>query len=83
MTTEVMNVKGMTCGGCGAAITKALKATPGVEDVTVDVPGAAVTVRYNEAAATQASLRQAVERAGYEVVDKPGAAKPHGGCCCG
>ena len=83
MNTEVMNVKGMTCGGCSAAITRALKAAPGVQDVAVDLPRATVTVRYDETAATQASLRQAVRQAGYEVADGPAASRRAGGCCCG
>ena len=37
---EILNLKGMTCGGCTSAVTKALKATQGVEDVAVD-PGKA------------------------------------------
>lgn len=41
MNTEVINVKGMTCGGCSAAITRALEAMPGVRDVAVDLPGSA------------------------------------------
>lgn len=83
MNTEVINVKGMTCSGCGAAITRALKASPGVQDVAVDVPGATVTVRYDEVTTTPASLERAVRQAGYEVADKPTVTKRGGGCCCG
>jgi copper chaperone CopZ len=83
MNTEVLKVKGMTCGGCSAAIARALKATPGVQDVAVDLAGAAVTVRYDESAANVASLRKAIEGAGYQVVEKSTAPKRAGGCCCG
>lgn len=83
MNTEVINVKGMTCGGCSAAITRALEATPGVRNVTVDLPGSAVTVHYDESAATLAALKSAIEGAGYEVAEDRAPRKRGGGCCCG
>lgn len=80
MRTEVLNVKGMTCGGCTSAVTKALKATQGVKDVAVDLGQGEVTVQFDEAASMD-DLRGAVSRAGYEVVDTPGRPKAGGGCC--
>jgi len=82
MRTEVLNVKGMTCGGCTSAVTKALKATRGVKDVAVDLGQGQVTVQFDESAASNEDLRGAVTRAGFEMVDKPSRPKS-GGCCCG
>ena len=82
MRTEILNVKGMTCGGCTSAVTKALKATQGVKDVVVDLSQGEVTVQLDQAGASLADLRVAVSRAGFEVVDKPGSPKA-GGCCGG
>ena len=80
MRTEVLNVKGMTCGGCTSAVTKALKATRGVEDVAVDLGQGQVTVRFDPVAASTDELRGAVTRAGFEVVDKPSRPTSGGGC---
>lgn len=82
MSTEILNVKGMTCGGCVSAVTKALKATQGVKDVTVDLGQGKVSVDFDQSMASSADLRNAIGRAGFEVV--AGAAAPKsGGSCCG
>ncbi len=80
MRTEILNVKGMTCGSCTSAVTKALQATQGVKDVAVDLDSGNATIRFDEGAASLSELRGAVARAGYEVVDKPAAQKSDGGC---
>ena len=43
---EILNMKVMTCGGRTSAVTKALKATQGVEDVAVDPGKAQATIRF-------------------------------------
>ena len=82
MRTEVLNVNGMTCGGCTSAVTKALKATQGVTDVVVDLAQAKVTVQLDPALASVDDLRKAVTGAGFEVAEEP-RAKPAAGCCGG
>ena len=82
MRTEILNVKGMTCGGCTSAVTKALQATRGVKDVAVDLGLGKATIRFDEGATSIDDLRGAVTRAGFEVVDKPSSPKA-GGCCGG
>jgi copper chaperone len=79
--TEILNVKGMTCGGCTSAVTKALQATQGVEDVAVDLGNGQATIRFDDGAASIDDLRSAVARAGFEVVD--GSAPSKSGGCCG
>ncbi len=69
MTTEVLNVNGMTCGSCTSAVTKALKATQGVKDVVVDLAQAKVTVQLDPALASVDDLRKAVTGAGFEVAE--------------
>ena len=49
METITMNVKGMTCGGCVASVTRVLKAVPGVADVAVTLQPGAATVTYDPA----------------------------------
>ena len=80
MRTEVLNVKGMTCGGCTSAVTKALLATQGVKDVAVDLDQGKATIRFDDGVASIGDLRSAVTRSGYEVVDEPAPKKSGGGC---
>jgi copper chaperone len=68
METITMNVKGMTCGGCVASVTRVLKAVPGVDNVNVTLNPGAATVTYDPARTDHAKLRGAVEDAGYDVV---------------
>ncbi len=67
MSTEIYTVKGMTCGGCVRHVEKALKATPGVTAVTVDLASASATV---EGSASFEALVAQVAEAGYEMSRK-------------
>ena len=40
-----LNVSGMSCGHCEAAVTKALKSVPGVENATVDLKNGKAVVQ--------------------------------------
>ena len=62
MQTTTLQVTGMTCQHCVAAVTKALQAVPGVQTAQVDLDQARATV--NGAAPVQ-DLLNAVTRAGY------------------
>ncbi|HEX9082878.1 MAG TPA: heavy metal-associated domain-containing protein [Holophagaceae bacterium] len=68
MNTQTFTVKGMTCGGCVRHVEKALKATPGVAAVTVDLASATATV---EGTATFEAMAAQVADAGYDMVPKP------------
>ena len=63
MTSMTMAISGMSCGHCVAQVTKALKGVDGVEVERVQVGSAAV--RYDEGAATPATIIRSVEDAGY------------------
>jgi len=63
MTT--LKVKGMTCGGCAAAIKRAIARVDPAAAVDVDLKGGQVHVQSARDAAT---LRSAIETAGYQVV---------------
>ena len=69
METITMNVKGMTCGGCVASVTRVLKAMPGVSDVAVSLTPGTAKVTYDPAKTAAPALRTAVEDAGYDVVE--------------
>lgn len=68
METITMNVKGMTCGGCVASVTRVLKAVPGVSDVAVSLTPGTAKVTFDPAKTAAPALRNAVEDAGYDVV---------------
>jgi copper chaperone len=61
------DVKGMTCQGCVASVTRVLKAVPGVSDVTVTLAPGAANVVYDAARTTESALKAAVQDAGYGV----------------
>ncbi len=83
MQTETMNVTGMTCGGCVAKVTQALKAEPGVGQVDVSLPGTA-SVDFDEKLTSRQRLQSAVKDAGYGVAavgEEATASRTKGGCC--
>jgi len=59
-----LNVSGMTCGHCVSAVTKAVKAVPGAEDVAVDLALGEVRVGGNP---DPEAVRAAIAEEGYEV----------------
>ena len=66
MNTTVINVNGMMCAHCKAAVEKACKAVPGTTDAVVDLEQKNVTVTGS---AQLSALKQAIVDAGYEVVE--------------
>jgi len=67
METITLDVKGMTCGGCVASVTRVLKALPGVGDVAVTLNPGAAKVTFDPALTGAPALRAAIEDAGYDV----------------
>lgn len=59
-----LEIDGMTCGGCKAAVERLLNAQPGVRTVVVDLAGGRATVTADAGVAAQV-LADAVEAAGY------------------
>ncbi len=79
-------VNDMTCGHCVRAITQAVLAADG--DAKVDVDLARHLVQVESSKASDDTLRQAIEAAGYEpVAIESTSGRPEGqrtsGCCCG
>ena len=65
MDTQTYRVNGMTCGGCVRHVEKAIRATPGVTEVVVDLAAGTATVTGSAAAQT---LVAKVAEAGYQMV---------------
>ncbi|MCF2586576.1 heavy-metal-associated domain-containing protein [Brevibacterium sp. UCMA 11752] len=69
MTTTTINVTGMTCGHCEAAVKEELGALPGVTDVAVELSagGDSPVTITSERDLDDSAISAAVDEAGYEV----------------
>jgi copper chaperone len=67
METVSFDVKGMSCQGCVASVTRVLKAVPGVSDVTVTLQPGRAQVAFDAGRSITTALRAAIEDAGYGV----------------
>lgn len=56
----------MTCGGCVAAVEKALMAVAGVDEVLVDLQSASAEVTVGDESITPDQLIMAVKLVGYD-----------------
>jgi copper chaperone len=66
METVTININGMSCGHCVAAVQKALAAVPGVTVGNVAIGSA--TISIDPAAGSLAAAESAIDDAGYDVV---------------
>ena len=67
MAEKVYTVRGMTCGHCVSSVSGEVGKVTGVESVDVDLASGQVTVHGE--AYTDAQIRDAVDEAGYELVE--------------
>jgi len=67
MTETTLNVAGMSCAHCKAAVEEELGKLPGVEYSNADPEKGTIEVRYDEGKVANADLKGAVEGAGYSV----------------
>ncbi len=68
--TVTIKVEGMHCGGCSSSVTKALKATPGVEDAQVSFEKGEAVIKYDDQKVTVAKLREVITGTGFKVVEE-------------
>jgi copper chaperone len=66
MTTTTININGMTCSHCVAAVQKALAAVPGLKVDAVTIGSASVTI--DPSTGSLAAAEAAIDDAGYDVV---------------
>src|SRR5690606_6385270 len=64
-----LSVAGMTCASCVARVERALKRVDGVMEANVNLATERASVRYLPEVARPSLLRDAVEDAGYQVMD--------------
>ena len=67
MESIKLKVKGMTCGGCVAAVERVLKALDGVGRADVSLAQGEAQVEYEPSRLKPADLEAAIEDAGYEI----------------
>ena len=67
METITIGIKGMTCGGCVAAVQRALQGLEGVRKVEVSLERGDARVEYSPGQVNVDRLRAAVEDAGFDV----------------
>ncbi|MCC7023982.1 MAG: copper-translocating P-type ATPase, partial [Thermomicrobiales bacterium] len=67
----VLPIEGMTCASCVRRVEKGLEKVPGVAAASVNLATERASVAYDPAVTDLATLRAAVERAGYRVGTVP------------
>ncbi len=67
MTQKTLNIEGMSCGHCKAAVEGELGKLSGVKRANADVEKGTVEVSYDEGTVTTEDLAGAIEEAGYGV----------------
>ncbi len=68
MTTATFAIGGMHCAACAARNERTLQKIPGVHTATVNLGTRRARVDFDDAAVSEAALRQAVANNGYEVI---------------
>jgi len=67
--TVTIRVEGMKCEKCSASITKALKATEGVEDAQVSSEKGEAVIKYDDQKLNEAKLRDVINSTGFKAVE--------------
>ena len=62
-------VQGMTCASCVLRVENALKKVEGVNQAVVNLATESATVEFQTESVTVDALKEAVERAGYKIID--------------
>ena len=70
--TVTIRVEGMKCAKCSASVTKALKATEGVEDAQVSSEKGEAVVKYDDQKLDEAKLREVINSTGFKAVADKG-----------
>ena len=62
---KTYTISGMSCSGCVNSLTRVLKSVPGIEPLKIEVGKAQLRLAND---VTSQTVKDAVERAGFEVV---------------
>lgn len=64
--TRIINIDGMTCGGCVASVHKATDGIDGVETISVDLADNLATVTFDDSKISAEAIASAIEEAGFD-----------------
>lgn len=67
--TVTIKVDGMKCAKCSASVTKALKATEGVEDAQVNSDKGEAVIKFDDQKLNEAKLREVINSTGFKAVE--------------
>ena len=67
--TVTIKVEGMKCAKCSSSVTKALKATEGVEDAQVSSDKGEAVIKYDDQKLTEAKLREVINATGFKAAE--------------
>ena len=70
--TATIKVEGMKCAKCSSSVSKALKATEGVEDVQVSSEKGEAVIKYDDQKVSEAKLREVINSTGFKAVAEAG-----------
>ncbi|MBL4950671.1 copper chaperone CopZ [Neobacillus sp. OS1-32] len=68
MEKKTLDVQGMSCGHCKAAVEGALKKLAGVSAAEAHLETGKVDVTFDEGKVTVAAMKEAIEEQGYDVI---------------
>jgi copper chaperone len=68
--TVTIKVDGMKCEKCSSSVTKALKATDGVEDAQVSSDKGEAVIKYDDQKLNEAKLREVINSTGFKAVEQ-------------
>ena len=68
--TVTIKVEGMKCEKCSASVTKALKATEGVEDAQVSSDKGEAVIKYDDQKLDETKLREVINSTGFKAVEQ-------------
>ena len=69
--TVTIKVQGMKCAKCSGAVTKALKATDGVEDAQVSSEKGEAVIKYDDQKLSETKLREVINGTGFKAEEQP------------
>jgi copper chaperone CopZ len=69
--TVTIRVEGMKCAKCSSSVSKALKATEGVETAEVSSEKGEAVIKYDDQKLTEAKLREVINSTGFKAVEEP------------
>ncbi len=67
--TVTIKVEGMKCAKCSSSVTKALKATEGVEDAQVSSEKGEAVIKYDDQKLNEAKLREVINATGFKAAE--------------